>query len=619
MKNIIKKFSFVFAFCAVFAMFGASQAKAAVVVQTGSYTATTTTATLYGTYSTDGLYMDVWFQYADNAGWYGSIDTPHESVNGVSLSYSKTITGLTPGKRYYYRIMAEGHGQFPSGSQASLITDSSVFSSEPTIMTSGYDNVTTSSATVKCALNTGGDPTADVYFEYGTSSTNLNNQTATQTIASGSTCSANISNLVSNTTYYYRAVATNSVSTKRSTTIGYFTTLKAGGTGSVVLPTVSVQNAYSITQTSAVFPCTFTTGGDASVDIYFDYFDLNNKHTLTPTQTYTNGSSCAVYVGNLVPNTQYRFQAIASNSAGSVGSDNSNPFTTLQTGWGGGGGGYSAPTVTTGSVYNIGTTSASLACYFTTGGYPTADVYFEYGQNGNFNNRTQAQTLANGASCTNYVYGLQPNTLYSVRAVVSNMGGVAYGYSMPFTTLSIGGGGGGSNGHVTTVTVLAKSATTKSISVSGIAYGTANNARVWFEYGPTTALGQTTPQQNLNINNMQVFSATITGLKSGTTYYYRAVAMDQNSVSRGDINYVKTISTVAGSSTKVETGTAVKSDKTILDKASDPLGFGNGQGAAALFGFGTGFFPTSLFGWLLLIFMLLLLIVLSRHYFAKKK
>jgi len=611
MKNTIQKISFVFAFCAVFAMFGASQAQAAVVMQTGSYMATTNSATLNGTYNTDGLSMDVWFSYADNAGFFNSIDTTHENVTGVNLSYSKTITGLTSGKRYYYRIMGEGHGLFPSGSTASFITDA-VNTNAPAVMTTGAVNPSINSVNLTCAINTGSTTTADVYFEYGTSTNSLTSKTISQTLTTGANCTTYVSGLNSGTKYYYRAVATNSVGTTRAVTIGQFTTLTngGGGGGTIIPPTISIQSASSVTAYSAVLPCTFSTGGDSSVKIYFEYIDTSNNQYTTPIQTYNTGASCAVHVSGLNPSTKYSFQAIAENSVGSTGSM-LQYFTTLPMG----GGGYGAPTVSTGAVYNISTTSANVSCVFTTGGYPTADVYFEYGQNGNFYNRTQPQTLSTGASCINYISGLIPNTTYIVRAVISNNGGVVYGYSMPFTTLSTGGGNNGSK--ITTVTVLAKSATTKSIVVSGIVYGTANNVRTWFEYGTTTALGMTTAQQYTTVNNMQVYTATISGLKPGTTYYYRAVAMDQGSVSRGDINYVKTLTTTG--SAKVETGTAVKSNKTILEKASDPFNFGNGQGAAALFGFGSGFFPTSLFGWLLLTFMLLLLIVLTRHYFAKKK
>ncbi|MGI9118210.1 MAG: fibronectin type III domain-containing protein [Minisyncoccia bacterium] len=610
MKNIIQKFSLVLVLCAVFVVFGANKAQAAVVMQTGSYTANITTATLNGTYNTDGLSMDVWFSYADNAVFYGAKDTTHENVNGVNLSYSKTITGLVSGKRYYYRIMGEGHGLFPSGSLASFVTDSVATSADPSVMTLGYDNVTTNSATISCILNTGNEPTANVYFEYGTSSTNLNNQTTTQKLASGSTCSFDITNLTPDTTYYYRPIAENSVSVVRANTIGQFKTLKNGSNSSVVLPNISVSSAYSITAYSAVLPCSFSTGGDANVSIYFDYVDNNGQHYTTLPQVYTTGSACAVYISNLVPNSQYRFQAFAKNSVGTTNSNSQN-FKTQPDGFQG------TLTVNTNNVYNIGTNSANVSCSFTTGGYPTVDVYFEYGQNGYFYNRTNPQTLSIGSTCVGYMYNLIPNTQYNVRAVASGNNGIVYGYSFNFTTLPFGNGSNSTN--LTNVTVLAKSATTKSIVVSGIVYGTSNNVKTWFEYGPTTALGQTTIPSYINLNNTQVYSATISDLKPGTMYYYRAVAMDQKSVSRGDINYVKTLSGAVGGSIKVETGPAVKNNKTILDKASDPFNFGNGQGAAALFGFGTGFFPTSLFGWLLLTFMLLLLIVLSRHYFAKKE
>lgn len=57
----------------------------------------------------------------------------------------------------------------------------------------------------------------------------------------------------------------------------------------------------------------------------------------------------------------------------------------------------------------------------------------------------------------------------------------------------------------------------------------------WFEFGRTQNLGQTTNSANIGNDSQAAFSNVITGLKSNTTYYCRAVMANRDGVYRGKI------------------------------------------------------------------------------------
>ena len=66
----------------------------------------------------------------------------------------------------------------------------------------------------------------------------------------------------------------------------------------------------------------------------------------------------------------------------------------------------------------------------------------------------------------------------------------------------------------------------------------------YFEFGETTSLGQTTNSANIGNSSSAPFSNTISGLKSNTTYYCRAVMTNANGTYRGEIMSFRTTKTV---------------------------------------------------------------------------
>jgi uncharacterized repeat protein (TIGR01451 family) len=87
---------------------------------------------------------------------------------------------------------------------------------------------------------------------------------------------------------------------------------------------------------------------------------------------------------------------------------------------------------------------------------------------------------------------------------------------------------------ITTVAAVlgSYSAQLNGIAVPNISYGTTN---AWFEYGPTTSLGSRTDQQAVNGFGTYPYSANISGLIPGATYYYRAAVQNQNGIAYGSV------------------------------------------------------------------------------------
>jgi len=75
--------------------------------------------------------------------------------------------------------------------------------------------------------------------------------------------------------------------------------------------------------------------------------------------------------------------------------------------------------------------------------------------------------------------------------------------------------------------------TDKTVVLNGAVDSTQGVTSVYFEYGPTEALGKATAPLKLSL--IGSFSATITGLTPKTTYFYRAVAKIDGVVNYGEI------------------------------------------------------------------------------------
>jgi hypothetical protein len=161
---------------------------------------------------------------------------------------------------------------------------------------------------------------------------------------------------------------------------------------------------------------------------------------------------------------------------------------------------------------NIGIDSATLSGEVThLGGASSCKVWFKYGHTGNMNKKTPEQTLTSAGKFTATVSGLESCEEYSYIVYVKN----------DITTYS-GGIKSFIPGQVYIVLDGASDITQTSAKLNGnlTMLAGASSSQVWFEWGSTESLGHETPK--IEMSSKGLFSQSITGLSTNTTYYFRA-------------------------------------------------------------------------------------------------
>ena len=130
------------------------------------------------------------------------------------------------------------------------------------------------------------------------------------------------------------------------------------------------------------------------------------------------------------------------------------------------------------------------------------------------------------------ITGLTAGTTYHLRAYATNSAGTAYGADIPFVT----------SGQ--TPSSVSQQATNLSISgatLNGVVNPNYLSTTVTFEYGLTTAYGQTiaAEQSPVTGNSLTNVSANISGLTQGTTYHFRVKTVNTlGTVYSGDMSFV---------------------------------------------------------------------------------
>jgi hypothetical protein len=137
--------------------------------------------------------------------------------------------------------------------------------------------------------------------------------------------------------------------------------------------------------------------------------------------------------------------------------------------------------------------------------------------------------------------------------------------------------------------------------------GNTNKADSWFEWGTTPALGNITPTTPVGGAPAIRHTNTITGLDSGTKYYFRSVAQNSYGRSEGVIMSLVT----SGSQQAVQQNTTTTKTPAKITNTNTTAVDKSGLGASVA---GAGsFLPSSLFSWMLFFILILVLIILSKH------
>ena len=628
---------------------GAGATVLAPTVTTSNATAISqTTATLNGSVTPNGANTNAWFEWGTTPS-YGSF-TPSYSYGIAATNYSHGLVGLTPNTTYYFRAVAQNLQGTSYGAPMIFVTSGTgnTGTALPVITTQPATSIAGDFAILNGYVDPVNTNDAVRWFEWGTNA-NPGSQNQTTHYNQGATAgafSASLSGLTQNVTYYYRAVAQNSYGIVYGSVYSFTTGVSNtggntcgawgwGGNCGANVVMVSTRNAD-------------TSGDFAILNGYVDpvntndtvrWFEWSGSQALgNSTQMLSQGnvaSNFSASLTGLVPNTTYYYRAVARNSQGTV-RGNILSFTT---------GGQVAASNTVGSLpvsttllatELTGATGKLNGLVFTSANQPS-NAWFEWGMNSSLGNKTQTVSVGALPSVrhSDVLTGLVQGQTYYYRIVAENPYGKVYGLINSFVSEGNSGATQTTNTTVTTTPVytnrsvsvvnrVVPASSAISLSIDGgaevITGGEKRSYHVVWKNDSTQHLKNVilhvTFSQKMNFGSatMGEFSASsnavvveVKTLAPGETGGMFIVATADRSVKTGDLIVV--------TANMVYTNT----DGT----QSDALAYMTHRGetssgvlGASIFGAGS-FLPTTLFGWMILIILILILVLLGNHVYGR--
>jgi phosphodiesterase/alkaline phosphatase D-like protein len=277
---------------------------------------TTTGAALNGTVNANNTSTTVTFEYGTTTSYGQTVSaSPSPIADMTNTDVSASITGLTAGTTYHFRVKAVNSLGTTYGSDMTFTTEGLA----PTATTKDATNKTSTSATLNASVNANMASTT-VTFEYGTTTSYGQTVTASPSPVTGSSntnVSANISGLSAGTTYHFRIKAVNSVGTTHGSDMTFTTVGLA--------PTATTLDATSKTASGATLNASVN-ANMASTTVTFEYGTTTSYgQTVNATPSTVTGNSSAnvsASITGLTAGTTYHFRVKAVNSVGTTyGSD----------------------------------------------------------------------------------------------------------------------------------------------------------------------------------------------------------------------------------------------------------------------------------------------------------
>ena len=371
----------------------------------------TTTATLNGNLDSLSAADNVQVSFE----WGTGKDYGHETapeVRTAAGSFTATLSGLSPNTTYHFRVKAVGRHGTVYGPDMQFTTGPA----PPVAITKDAIKIKTESATLRGSLDDlGSAASVSVSFEWGLTAS-YGNETTPESKTETGKYWADLSELVPNTTYHFRAKAVGD-------DIAYGA--DAQFTTDTAPPSVETDNATNINTNSARLNGELASLGTASsVNVSFEYGAATGSYAQTTAdQAMLSTGAFSADLSGLAPGATYYYRAKADGDGHALYGDEKS-FTTLTV----------PPLVTTCSATEVHSESATLNGILNSlGTAASAEVSFEWGLTTAYGNETAFLASTAIGSFDAKLTELDPRTTYHFRAKAVG-DGVAYGDDMTFTT-----------------------------------------------------------------------------------------------------------------------------------------------------------------------------------------
>ena len=454
--------------------------------------------------------------------------SPSQVTSSSGLDVNDTLPGLENARFVVARFEIEGEE-----------IDEEEEGDAPDVTTLSATDIDTDDARLQGEVDPNGDST-DAWFEWGTSSFDLDEETSHQSAGSGTTTvdfDEVINDLEPGETYFFRAVGENDLGTDFGSIKSFTTDEEEEEEEEGDAPEVTTLSATGINTDSARLQGEVDPNGD-STDAWFEWgtssSDLDEETDDQSTGDGTNTVDFSEVINDLEPGETYFFRAVARNDFGTdFGSIKS--FTTDEEEEEEEG---DAPDVITLSATDINTNDACLRGEVDPNGDST-DAWFEWGTSSfDLDEETDDQSVGSGTSVRSFSFcldDLEADETYFFRAVAENDLGDDLGSIRSFTT-DEDGVEEEEVGPPDATTLSATGITSTSAALRGEVNPNNDQTDTWFEWGTTRSLSRKTGDQSIGSGDRDVsVSFVLTGLSPSTTYFYRVAAENDEGDDRGSI------------------------------------------------------------------------------------